>query len=180
MKKILGMPIALFIVGLLAIGGATAALVGYISNMTTAVVEVDSPIVQKIGKSIGNWDTNDLVLFTDVKGGESITFYVRDTNVANVAITGDVNNIVTSPGITCADFAKVEVKTDSGTGYGPTYDLIGLGLCSQDGYSKVVFSYGPTPMTLGIGQVDTSEIVATFKTDAVGTYTFTTQVVPIV
>ena len=183
-KKILGIPVALFVVGLLVIGGASAALIGYISNMTTAKVTVSSPIEQEISIDNSNWGT-DTVTFEPAYGGESITLYVKDTNMADVAITGDVNNVVTNTdGVNCDDFVSVEVSTITTINgvaepvSGP-HDLIGLGLCDDSG-DDVKFSYGPTPMTLVVGQVDISTIVATFKTDASGTYTFTTQVVPLV
>lgn len=59
-RKILGIPITLFIVGILFIGGASAALVGYISNKVTAEIEVSSPMVAGISTGEGavvDWAT---------------------------------------------------------------------------------------------------------------------------
>jgi hypothetical protein len=43
-KKILGMPFAVFLIGLVIIGGASAMLAGYLSNTATMNVEVKSPM----------------------------------------------------------------------------------------------------------------------------------------
>jgi len=49
-KKILGMPIMAFIIGLVVLGGASAMLVDYLSNTTTAEVAVDSPIALRLAE----------------------------------------------------------------------------------------------------------------------------------
>ena len=43
-KKILGVPMAMFVIGILIIGGASAALVSYLSNSVEVDIEVSSPI----------------------------------------------------------------------------------------------------------------------------------------
>lgn len=179
MKKILGIPIALFIVGLLVIGGATASLVSYLSNEVAADVTVDSPMEQWILDG-SDWVQGPISM--SIYGGESTIIYVKTQNKADVAITGNGENIVTNPlGLTCNDFESVVVSTNTNNaGYGPEYDLIALPLCSEDGGYKVIFSYGPTPITWDAGQIDINKIVVTFKANALGTYTFTSEIVPIV
>ena len=156
---------------------ASAALVGYLSNPVTTEVTVSSPMEQwnSYSGNDGEWTIEDLS-FPDVLGGEPVTFYVRTKNNAEVSITGNGENIVTNPsGVTPEDFESVIVSTDGG----PEYDLIDLGLCTQgDDENTVVFSYGPIPTIWTAGQVDKNKIVVTFKTDASGTYTFTSQIVP--
>ena len=182
--KILGKVIPVFVLVLLGIGMVSAALVTYLSNTVEAEVTVESPIVQEIRKSGESFGSSP-ISFTSF-GGESVTFFIKDTNLANVPTTGNVNNVITNPaGVTCADFVSVNVKTtgDGGITWSPAsgyYDLIAMSLCSQgiDAY-HVVFSYGPIPMTLAVGQTDVSEIVATFKPAALGVYTFTSQVIPV-
>lgn len=50
-KKILGIPLTLFVLGLLVVGGASAALVGYLSNTVLTTQTVESPIVLQNGNS---------------------------------------------------------------------------------------------------------------------------------
>lgn len=197
MKKInvLGKQIPALVIGVLLMASVgSAALVGYISNTITTNVVVTSPIVQEASLDGNSWmSKNPITLsFPDVKGGESITFYVKDTNVANVPITGVVENIVTNPsGVNCEDFESVIVTTttviDGGVPVisGPhdliLYNSVGTvgRFCKSDGLNKIIFSYGPDPLTLDVKQEDTSEITATFKTAASGTYTFTSTILPV-
>ena len=163
---------------------AGAALVGYLSNTVETTVTVSSPMEQWISYSAGSGYTQgNTITFPNVLGGETRTFYVKTINKANAPITGNASNIVTSPGITCNDFAKVEVRTTSdwGTTWDPVsgyYDLIALNLCSQVNYNTIQFSYGPVPIIWLAGQTDITEISVTFEEAALGIYTFTSQIVP--
>ena len=79
--------------------------------------------------------------------------------------------------MTAATTTKIHGEEDRVSG---PHDLIndyGGVLCDDTG-SDVVFSYGPDPLIWEIGQEDTSTIVATFKTNAMGTYTFTSNILP--
>ena len=178
-KKIFGIPIALFVVGLLVIGGASAALVGYISNKVQADVAVTSPMEQGIKKLWTDTYSTNTISFTGF-GGETKTFYIKTENVADVSITGEGKNIISSPGITCADFTEVKAKTtnDGGSTWDGYYPI--LGVCVQVNPYTVSFDYGPVGgTTWSAGQIDETEIVVTFKPNALGTYTFTSQVVPV-
>ena len=159
---------------------ASGALVGYLSNTVTTEVTVSSPIEQLVSESYGSGYDAGPITFLDIHGGETVTFYVKTINNADASITGDANNIVTNwDGVTCDDFVSVNVKTSTnGAAWDGPHDLIALNLCTPDGDYKVEFSYGPTPITWAPGQIDITEISATFKGDAYGTYTFTSQVVP--
>ena len=174
--KIMAILIALVVL----VGIGSAALVGFLSNTVEVEVIVDSPMEQWISDGSGWVQTP---ISASILAGETLTFYVKTKNHANTGITGNSGNIVISPGITCNDLEKVEVRTssDGGTTWDPTtgyYDLIALGLCSQIDYNTIQFSYGPTPITWSAGQEDKNEIKATFKTDAVGTYVFTSEITP--
>ena len=162
-KKLLMFGIA----GAFALMLVSAALVTYLSTKVEISGTVSSPML--IGLSDDQFS---------VHGGETQTITATTTNQANVEITGLVENIVTSPGITCADFDSVKVTTitNNGTPDGP-YDLIALNLCSQDGYNNIRFSYGPNPIIWAPGQIDVTTIEATFNQATVGTYTFSSQVV---
>lgn len=76
MKKILGMPIALFVIAILVVGSGTALLVKYLSNSVTHSVTVSSPL-EVVGDS-------NLVL--SVFGGESIVYTTTTNNLANRSI----------------------------------------------------------------------------------------------
>jgi len=171
-KKIKAIPVIAIVLMVLTAGIGGAILVDYLSNTITADVTVESPIMQEISKGEGWTDT---ISIEAIKGGDTITFHTRTTNLADAPITGTVDNIVTNPwGLAPEDFASVCVTTN---GDGP-YDLIAMGLCTQGDANTVTFSYGPTPITWQAGQVDITEIEVTFKSNATGTYTFTSQVVP--
>ncbi len=169
------------LVGVMALAVVNAGLVSYLSNMVSAEVEVKSPIVQSISDTEEGLDDGETLLLLDdmYTGGENeFTFYVETENIAGESITGNVENIVTNPsGLTCADFESVIVSTDSGTGYGPEYNLIALSFCNDLAWNKIQFSYGPTPIEWDAGQIDINKIVVTFN-DVVGTYTFTSQIIP--
>lgn len=168
----------LVIVGVIGIVGvASAALVGYLSNTVQADIAVESPMEQWISETDSNYQS-DPISFTGVRGGESITFYVKTQNHANIAITGTSQNIVTSPGITCDDFVSVVATTTTDDPALP-YDLIALGLCSKVNYNKVAFSYGPVPIVWEAEEIDKTEVVVTFQPNTVGIYTIETKVIPV-
>lgn len=179
------------------VGIGSAGLVGYLSNTVQTDVTVSSPMEQWNSYDGGTWTKDDLS-FPGEKGGQSITFYVKTENIANVAITGNGKNVVENwARVTCIDFTSVSATTtstylnpgdvpqnvkDSCTWIsdivwrcGP-YPLTCLGI---DDY-HVEFAYGPTPsITWSAGQVDITKVVVTFKGDADGTYVFTSQILPI-
>ena len=169
------------IVGVMAMALVSAVLVNYLSNPVTAEVEVKSPIVQSISLDEAGltYGATLLSLPEMYTGGEkTFTFYVETENIAGESVTGVGENIVTNNlGLTCADFESVSATTTSTIDespqiYGP-YPIE----CSEIDWKTVEFAYGPDPMTWSAGQVDITEIVVTFN-DVIGTYTFTSQVVP--
>jgi len=192
--KILGKSIPVFVLLLLGVGLVSGALVTYLSNKVQADVAVESPIVQDISKGSGY--SAGPVSF-DIYGGESITLWVKTENKANVAITGKGENIVNVPeGVTCADFTSVSATTTStylSAGDVPSTVIAGCTkssdtvyvcgpyppICSPINNWNVEFAYGPTPIVWAAGQIDETETVVTFKTNAVGTYTFTSEIVPV-
>ena len=189
MKKkvnVFGKKLPVFMIVLLGIAVVSAALVPYLSNTVFGIVDVDSPITQEISftGADNSWETDDTIEF-NVHGGESVHFFVRDTNLADVPITGLAENRVTNTGITCADFESVSITTTTTipnevTTVSPG-ELISAGLCVDDGDDDVLFMWGPlaptsNQNTWSVGQVDTSEITVTFKTNAFGIYTFTSEV----
>lgn len=161
--------------------GVSALLVGYLSNKVTADVGVSSPMEQWISYTGEfGWIQDGSLTLDSAYGGESITFYVMTENHADVSIEGNVKNIVeNSKGVTCDDFVSVDATTTTDGIEMGTWDLIEFDLCEQgDDDYQVVFSFGLNPMTWIAEQIDITEVVVTFKTDAVGTYTFTSEIVP--
>lgn len=189
---------------ILAIVLVSAALVGYLSDEVTADIELTSPMVVGISDGLNgeeNWGGKEFpdadwnydwegIPFTildsegnPVNGGETVTLYTLSENIANVEITGFEEAIVTNPGITCDDFESVKVYVDSiygDLGYGSENNA--LDICVQDGYNRVKFDsqqYGEAGLsTWGAGEADVSKMVVTFKSNALGTYTFSYKVIP--
>ncbi len=164
------------LVGVMALALVNAVLVTYLSNRITAVQTIDSPMVLGISSTEDNWQ-GTLELDDMYTGGSNVvTFYTREQNIAPESVTGDIVNVITSSGITCADFDSIMVstKTDEGN-YGQPVDM--LNVCEQDGYNKVKFTYPNQPLIWDAGQVDINMITVTFN-DVVGTYTFTSQIIP--
>jgi len=81
-KKILGIPAALFVMGLLVIGGASAALVGYLSNTVSANQETESPIQLQDGEGVLD--------ATIEYGGEYDMALLKINNRADVPIEGNL------------------------------------------------------------------------------------------
>lgn len=106
MRKIFGIPITLFVLGLLVIGGATAALVKYLSNTVIYNVTVSSPL-EMVG------DTN---LQLNIVGGNSINYTVTTINHANVIVASYPITTLSGPGNwTGKEFLEASLTDPSGT-----------------------------------------------------------------
>lgn len=194
-KKLLAFAIPI----LLVVGFGSALLTGYLSNTVKAEIEVSSPMVTGISLGYESWGgeaypveshnledwtiTDEPLLISDINGGETLTLYIMSENLADVLITGFEEAIVTNPlGVTCEDFESIYVRVDSiygDLGYGEEKELITLGGCQQVTNDPNRIQLGsPADSTWDVGETDVSEIVVTFRTNAVGTYTFTYRVIP--
>lgn len=172
------------------IGLVLAGLVPYLSNTVNTEVTVSSPIEQLIDDGSG-WSETDTISF-NIFGGETIDFSVKDTNLANVVITGLTVNKITNPeGVNCSDFESViittttvingEVDSVSANHDLILYDSIDDRFCQENGANEIFFMYGENAPesnenTFEITQEDTSEISVTFKPNALGDYTFTSVI----
>ena len=91
--------IALFVAGLVLAGGASAAIVSYISNVTTSTVAVSSPVVMEIYEDTyvlnKSGDTEPLEL-TATYGGSDFSFTTIATNNANKKIGGYYVTVIES------------------------------------------------------------------------------------
>jgi len=105
MKRILGMPIAVFIIGLLVIGSGAALLVKYVSNTVTHTVNVLSPLQM----------TGDTELTMSIFGGDKIQYSVTTTNLVNASIESYPVTIVIGPDIwTGLEFTEIWLEDNAG------------------------------------------------------------------
>jgi len=159
-------------VGIIAMALVSGGLVSYLSNQAEVSVTVESPVLLEVSTDGTTWITGDpaTLSFGSIYGGEPITFWIRDTNLANVPIVGYSTKIVyNADGVTCDDFESVTV--DGG------YNL--LNDCVEINSKNVDFSaYTSASGGLDAGEVNTNEITMAFKQNAKGTYVFTMQKVP--
>lgn len=184
------------LVGVMSLILVNAALVTYLSNSVKAEVEVKSPMF--VGISMGDetwegdaypqdehdlddWTTTGTLTLDPMYTGQDKTFtlYTMSANVADVAITGFEEAIVTNPlGVTCDDFESVIVSTDSiygELGYGTEHELISDG-CQEITWNTIQFG-SPTNSLWNVTETDVSKMVVTFN-DVIGTYTFSYRVIP--
>ena len=132
--------------------------------------------------NLDNWTTEGTPLsILDIKGGETVTLYTMSANVSKVLITGYEKVIVTNPkGITCGGFESITSRYDSiygNLGYGEEHVWNpGDGGCVEVDDNHIRFE--STESEWGMGETDVTKMTATFKTNAVGTYAFSYQVIP--
>jgi hypothetical protein len=106
MRKILGIPIVLFVLGLLIVGSGAAALVKYLSNTVTYDVSVESPLEM----------TGDTDLTLNIFGGDTIEYSVTTINHATVAIDSYPITTLTSLGVWSGEeFIDASLTDPSGT-----------------------------------------------------------------
>ncbi|MFP4424627.1 MAG: hypothetical protein ACLFP2_05375 [Candidatus Woesearchaeota archaeon] len=94
MKKLFGIPFAALVVVVLVIGGATAALVSYLSNTVSADTSVTSPIETWFNDGGEKEYTIDL---DDAKGGDGVSFRVYSKNNANQDVDSYPVFIISGP-----------------------------------------------------------------------------------
>lgn len=179
-KKMKTKLIAVLIALVMLAGVASGALVNYLSNEVTGTITVSSPMEQQISSDFSTGYGTSLTV-SDTLGGETVKIYVKTKNHANAEIIGKGKNIVASSGIMCADFTSVKARTSTNGGTWTTlYDITST-CAAVDGHpNQRQFSYGPSPHTTWApGQEDITEIEVTFEDNVVGTYIFTSEIVPV-
>jgi len=167
-NKMFGIPVALFVIGLLVATSATAVLVSYLSNTTTASTDVSSPLKHYMSADGITYNDTTAPALTAF-GGETKTVYLKVTDLANVAITGTPTYSIDSPGITCADLTLVkyyDLTTNPGVDITATCVVTG---------STAAFTIAP--VTFAVGDSD-GKIEVTFAPAVTGTYTLTGLVTP--
>jgi hypothetical protein len=177
MRKILGIPMSLLVVGLLLIGGASALLVTYLSNTVEATATVQSPIRLQIGlapNALGDGPVNLGAIF----GGQSVDVYVSTENLANVSITGTMWTVISNPqGLTCEDFSSMQEQVLDFDTLAPKNALHDVFDCSPLNATSIRLQTTPTePWEWDPLHKDIAHIQVVFKANAVGTYSVSTNV----
>jgi len=174
----------IFVIGLLVlltVSLVSAGLVKYLSNEAKVTVSVESPFLFEVSDEGTEWITGDPATLPlgSIYGGESIHFFARDTNLANVDTIGDSSKVITcDSGLTCEDFSSVQAQTITRIDGGiqttsQVWEIISL--CTEVDENTIEFAYGTVGDPLLVGQADTTEITVTFKPNAIGDYIFTLQ-----
>jgi len=165
MKKILGVPLVMVVIGLVVVGGAMAALVSYLSNPVTADATVDSPLELQIRKASGQQWGNSLDLGTVYGGGEAL-FRIREINRANTDITADLVIMVNESGVVnkCEELDIVFRGVGSTTWHNIS--------CVEAGNN---LEFKITDTLIPAGHDQEYEVNATFNKYAKGTYVATVQ-----
>jgi len=158
---------------LFAVAMVSAGLVSYLSNEVTVDVTVMSPVLLEVSTDGSNWIGNEGELATlplgNVYAGESITFWIQDTNLADVPIVGYSTKLVTNEdGVTCDDFVSITADGNDIS----SFCVQGLNKYGNPDSNTVDFS-AYTSGGLDAGEVNENEITIAFKQNAIGTYVFT-------
>jgi hypothetical protein len=187
MKKVFGIPLAALLIGLMVIGGATAALVNYLSN-TAMSIEMGEVVHSAVNTGVDEriWEVNRIVDYETELSGiattglSSVYLGVKLENLADVDIEDKILKVVLSNNlsdVTCADLTSLTF-IDSGasetSGNRVEQELAGIGLCTQgDG----VATYNIPINLLNAGTVYKYPVKVTFGNVAPATYSFDAQVV---
>ena len=173
--------IAFGLMGFFALAMVSALVVDYLSNKAEVTVTVESPFSFEVSADGTNWIEGDpaTLPLENIYAGESIHFFARDTNLANVPTIGDSSKIITcDTGLNCSDFSSVEAQTIArvnGTIKTTSQVWEIISLCKIVDANTVEFAYGTVGNPLVVGQADTTEITVTFQPNALGDYIFTLQ-----
>ena len=184
-KRIFGI-IAAIVLVMTMVG--SAAVVSYLTNPVEVKATVDGPLEMKIGKTNGNWASNDKIAFS-VYGGETIDFWIYLKNKASEPIDVDGTqfhyvycpqkfDINSGGAITKAEFDKIEARTWSSLyGWDPaTYNLLDVMTKVDNKHVKV--QYGPVGgFTLGANEIQKIHVTVDFDPHCVGTYVLTSQLI---
>ena len=170
------MPITMLVIGLLLVGVASAALVGYLSNAVTATADVDSPLQLQIrNEGQSNW--HESTSLGSLRGGDTATLYIRERNHANNPIETNIEIIINEvdKDNVCAELTKV-LFTDIAANWTidlleehSTYSPNGCVVVEIDDFDALVLRPFPG-QPLAAGQDKEFRVEVTFAQNAVGNY----------
>ncbi len=159
MRKILGLPIALFLVGLIVIGGATAALLTYYVNITANT---------SVGQSVVFSDDSTSKTYSfdgEIYAGDTFSDYFTIKNRANVPATAELQTSCIADSTDCDGINWSYTKPIAYT-YNENinivndYDLNVIVEDIGDGWFQWTFDF-PVDDWEGNGQIPVSLIIAT-------------------
>jgi len=187
MKKLRTKMTLMLVLGLLVIGGASAAIVGYLSNTASVEVEVASPTTVQFGipaKTIVGVTAQQAVNRVDIiapwanelspmstTGLSTIEIGLKIVNNADVAIDDEILSVVVSNNntdVTCADLTSLQF-IDVGVAVPAWQELTGLGLCNAAGG---VATYSIPINWLNAGETYMYPVTATFGAVSPAMYDF--------
>jgi len=171
----------LVLLPLLAVTLVSALVVNYLSNTATAVVEVKSPF--EVGIAAGNQGTPSMpslqtVSLTALYGGDTIRVtagfhYLGNEPTINVIQKYTINNT----GISCNDFESIKWTTCTGScGSFGSEQTLDLATWCKDWGDYLIISY---PNTYDVGEYNVDNFALKLKPAALGTYSFSAQIVPV-
>ncbi len=163
------------VLGLFALALVAAIVVPYLGNNVKVNMEVKSPMLYEIS---GGEVVDNVLTLLPVYGGESVTFTVVATHLADVDTEVEAHNILRNEdGLTCADIATATVHAVSNEGENGWEATLTLGdtgfSCKVVGPKQLRFLYGETIDVYEPGRIDTMDVSVTFAPNALGTYKFT-------
>lgn len=115
-KKILGIPLTLLVLGLMVIGGASAALVGYFASVTTTVI-VEAPITLR--DDLFTIDSEDLI------DGQNHYLLIKGNNRLGIEVPATAVITIKRDGAEITDTTGIHLAIDAGGDMHYCYDLLG-------------------------------------------------------
>lgn len=196
-KKLFGIPLAVLLIGLMVVGGATAALVGYLSNTAEMDATVQSPLdikfveiaeddewvdaitgINNVAAYTSSW--SDSISLTET-GLSTAYVGVKLTNNADVKIEDKILKVTVSNengDVTCNDLTSltfIDVGCSEGTScYQVVQELVGIGLCAEN---ERVITYNIPINSLDSEQVYKYPVTLTFANVEPQQYYFDAQLV---
>ena len=178
-KSKLGKKLIIPLMAILVLGIASAMIVNYLSNSSTANVEVTSPFSVNIAKGLVGADEvtgTTGVELTDIVGGDIIEMTIK------FKYLGTRNNVgvkevftIENTGITCANFDSIEFdSTDDGVN---NFGTVPSEWCSPT--DNMLTISDPNNNFYDAGETNLVKIKATTNIASIGTYNFNVKVIPI-
>ncbi len=176
--------VALLVVGIL-VTGASAAVVGYLSNTVTADVKVDSPYFLEIRTPTGGdmndagyWDGNwgETINLGNHYGGEEFVVEYKLVNNANVKVYADVQmEVMCEEGFDAnnPDFSSVTLLRSDYPN-----SPIDFGITQGSNSHRVLYTTDDAGTYNNPSETTYGNITFVVKNDALGTYTIEGNLIP--
>ena len=168
------------IVGVMAMALVTAGLVTYLSNPVTADVTIENPLELSILNNNDAW--SDSTNLGSVYGGDTVTFFTKETNNADVEIPAQLVITITDKSTPIEGEMSCDMldALDAYVKVSDNYDTLALDLkndatCVPNNYNhKIVYSFNKY---VAVG-TNVFKIEAVPALGMVGDYTVNAQFMP--